>query len=160
MKPIQHLIRTFAISLSLGLSLTLWSGCQDEVAEQFEADKQEIADYVAANDLDGEYTDEGIFISFEQEGIGSETPDLSSEVEAIYKGYLLNGTVFDDSEGFPVSFPLRGVIQGWQIALQRFKRDAKGTIIIPSRYGYGQRTTGNIPPNSVLVFDIELVDFE
>jgi len=146
--------------MGLSLGLTLWSGCADEVAEQFEADKQQIAEYVAANDLDGEYTEEGIFISFEQEGSGIETPGPASEVEAIYKGYLLDGTVFDDSEGFPVSFGLNGVIRGWQIALQRFKRNAKGTIVIPSRYGYGPRATGNIPPNSVLVFDIELIDFE
>lgn len=160
MKPIPHLTRTFAISLGLGLSIFLWSGCRDEVAEQFEADKQEIANYVAANDLDGEYTEEGIFISFEQTGSGSETPGPTSEVQAVYKGYLLDGTVFDDSEGFPVSFSLNSVIQGWQIALQDFKRNAKGTIVIPSRYGYGPRASGIIPSNSVLVFDIELIDFE
>lgn len=141
------------------LLLALWSGCQDEVAQQLETDQMLIEQYVADHDLEGEYTEEGIFISFLNEGIGVETPTLASRIETIYSGSLLDGTPFDDSDGFPVTIRLSRTIRGWQIALPRFKREARGTVVIPSQYGYGARGSGDIPPNAVLVFDIELMDF-
>jgi FKBP-type peptidyl-prolyl cis-trans isomerase FkpA len=156
---IESMTRQIFIALGLTLGLALWSGCADDVADQFATDQQLIANYVTENDLEGEYTEEGVFITFQNEGKGRETPDLTSTVQAIYTGYLLDGTVFDDSDGFPASFRLTGVIQGWQIALPRFKRDAIGTIIIPSRYAYGPQRRQNIPANSVLIFDIEVLDF-
>jgi FKBP-type peptidyl-prolyl cis-trans isomerase len=142
------------------LTLLLANGCKDDTADQFETDQRLIEAYVADQNLAGEYLEEGVFVSFETEGSGTETPDLTSTLEIIYRGYLLDGTEFDNSRGFPATLSLSRVIQGWQLALPLFTRDSKGTVIIPSRYGYGPRATGNIPANSVLVFDIELIDFQ
>ena len=78
-----------------------------------------------------------------------------------YKGYFLNETVFDSNLApkLPIEFTLNTLIQGWQIGFQKFKAGGKGKIIVPSVYGYGTQGSGSIPPNTILVFDVELVSF-
>ena len=89
-------------------------------------------------------------------------PTESSTVSVIYKGYLTDEdtTVFDSSNGLPRTFPLSGVIQGWKEGIPIFKEGGKGTLFIPCNLGYGERQSGQIPPSSVLIFDIELVDVQ
>jgi FKBP-type peptidyl-prolyl cis-trans isomerase len=129
--------------------------------EQYRLDMDQIRAYVEANQLVGFYTPDSVFIAFEEEGVGTETPTLTSTVEVIYAGQLLDGSEFDSSRGSAVSFALSGLIYGWQLALPYFKREAQGTIVIPSRHGYGTRGAGrDIPPNAVLVFQMTLVDFQ
>ena len=75
----------------------------------------------------------------------------------------MDGTQFDSSydRGAPLEFKLGQVIKGWQEAIKLLKKGGKGTFLIPSHLAYGERGAGSaIPPNAVLVFDIELVDFE
>jgi len=79
-----------------------------------------------------------------------------------YTGKLVNGKVFDSSvqRGVPFEFTLgRGmVIHGWDEGIALMKVGEKGTLVIPSALGYGARGAGAaIPPNSVLIFDVELV---
>lgn len=151
--------------------LLLWlglSGClrdtsevvQPDLAAQFSQELRDIRDYVADNNLDGYYTPDSVFISLSDEGEGTDTPNLNSNVTVIYRGYLLDGTEFDSSNGEEVTFPLRNLIRGWQIALQEFPRGAQATILIPSVHGYGARDAAGIPPYSTLVFDLTLVDFD
>ena len=87
----------------------------------------------------------------------------ADNVSVHYTGMLLNGEVFDSSlERQPLSFTLgQGmVIQGWDEGISYFNKNAKGTIYIPSYLGYGARGAGGaIPPNAVLVFEIELIDY-
>ena len=131
--------------------------------EQMEIDRKIIEEYVADNNIPGFFTDDeqNIYVSIEKEGTGDETPTPASTVEIIYKGYMLDGTVFDTSDGFPVSFPVWQLIQGWQVGLGYFKRGSEGKLIIPSRLAYSTRGTpnGSIPPNTVIAFDIELLNF-
>jgi FKBP-type peptidyl-prolyl cis-trans isomerase FklB len=78
-----------------------------------------------------------------------------------YKGALLDGTVFDSSydRKEPTSFPVNRVIPGWTEALKLMKVGDKWQLFIPSDLAYGERGAGaDIPPNSVLVFDVELLD--
>ena len=77
-----------------------------------------------------------------------------------YEGRLLNGTVFDSSvqRGTPAEFRVDGVIKGWQEALQDMREGDKRRLWIPSELAYGAAGTGPIPPNSVLVFEVELID--
>jgi FKBP-type peptidyl-prolyl cis-trans isomerase len=82
-------------------------------------------------------------------------------VEVHYTGWLLDGTKFDSSydRGEPVTFPLSGVIPGWQEGVGLMKVGGKSKLIVPPELGYGERGFGNrIPPDSVLVFDIQLRD--
>lgn len=127
---------------------------------QSEMDKQKIEKYVADNNLIGQFTSSGLFYTIEVEGIGA-NPGLNNTVTCEYTGYLLNGNQFDGtSAGKPISFPLSQVIKGWQEGIPKYKKGGKGKLIIPSELGYGSRGVGTIPPNSVLVFDVYLVDFK
>lgn len=92
-----------------------------------------------------------------------------------YTGYLLDGTVFDtsveqvardndmhnpsrDYAPFPIILGYSDVIGGWHIALSQMKEGEKATVLIPSIYGYGPGGSRSIRPNTVLAFDLELVE--
>ena len=94
-----------------------------------------------------------------QEGTG-EKPKSTNSVVANYRGTLINGAEFDSSakHGGPATFPVTGVIKGWTEALQLMKVGSKWQIFVPAELAYGaQGVPQVIGPNSVLVFDIELV---
>lgn len=92
-------------------------------------------------------------------GKGTKKPKSTDTVEVHYHGTLLDGTVFDSSvqRGETVSFPLTGVIAGWTEALQLMAVGDKFKLYIPPALGYGTQSKGKIPPNSVLVFEVELI---
>lgn len=94
------------------------------------------------------------------EGSGA-SPSITSTAEVKYKGSLLNGTIFDQTAvDKTFSYALSGLVIGWQIGIPLMKKGGKATFIIPSSLGYGSANLGIIPPNSVLRFDIELIDFK
>jgi FKBP-type peptidyl-prolyl cis-trans isomerase FklB len=87
-------------------------------------------------------------------------PKSTDTVVAHYRGTLINGTEFDSSyqRNEPATFPVGGVIKGWQEALLLMKEGAKWQIFIPADLAYGPRGAGaSIGPNEVLIFDIELL---
>jgi FKBP-type peptidyl-prolyl cis-trans isomerase FklB len=88
-------------------------------------------------------------------------PSLQDQVSVNYLGTLINGTEFDNSykRGQPATFPLTGVIRGWTEILQLMPKGAKWKVNIPSELAYGENPPSpQIPPNSVLIFEIELLD--
>ena len=93
------------------------------------------------------------------EGAG-DAPKATDTVKVHYEGRLISGDVFDSSiaRGEPVSFPLNGVIPGWSEGVQLMKVGSRFEFTIPSALAYGPSGTGPIPPNSVLVFDVELLE--
>jgi FKBP-type peptidyl-prolyl cis-trans isomerase FklB len=93
------------------------------------------------------------------EGSG-DSPKATDTVKVHYEGRLISGDIFDSSiaRGEPVSFPLNGVIPGWSEGVQLMKVGSKFQFTIPSALAYGPAGTGPIPPNSVLVFDVELLE--
>ena len=103
-------------------------------------------------------TASGLQYQIIKEGSGPK-PSATDKVKAIYKGELINGTVFDDSQGQPREFPVNGVVKGWQEALPLMATGSKWKLFVPPALGYGTMQRGPvIEPNSVLVFEIELVD--
>ncbi|WZP00598.1 FKBP-type peptidyl-prolyl cis-trans isomerase [Isosphaeraceae bacterium EP7] len=90
------------------------------------------------------------------------TPKATDTVSAHYAGRLLDGTEFDSSikRGEPADFPVNGVIPGWIEALQLMKVGSKWQLFIPSEMAYGERGQATIPPNSVLIFDVELLGIQ
>jgi len=155
----------FALSLlSCGQSgNNLASQKVPNATSQTDIDKNLIIDYAIANNLDLKSTPSGIYYVMTQEGDGGEHPTASSQIEAHYHGTLLDGTVFDSSvkRGKPLNFKLNGVIKGWQEAIPMLTKGGKGKFFLPSHLAYGARGSGSkIGPNSVLIFDIELVDFK
>ncbi|MDH5560077.1 MAG: FKBP-type peptidyl-prolyl cis-trans isomerase [Deltaproteobacteria bacterium] len=90
-------------------------------------------------------------------------PTLKDVVVTNYKGTLLDGTEFDSSykRGQPATFPVQGVIKGWQEALQLMPKGSKWKLFVPSVMAYGDKGNGRvIGPNATLVFEIELLDIK
>ncbi|EHR40761.1 MULTISPECIES: FKBP-type peptidyl-prolyl cis-trans isomerase [Alishewanella] len=87
-------------------------------------------------------------------------PAATDTVKVHYTGTLTDGTKFDSSvdRGEPIEFPLNRVIPGWTEGVQLMSVGSKFRFTIPSELAYGERDMGTIPPNSVLVFEVELLD--
>lgn len=93
------------------------------------------------------------------EGQGAK-PSREDTVRTHYHGTLIDGTVFDSSyqRGQPAEFPVGGVIAGWIEALQLMNAGSKWRLYVPSELAYGGQAVGSIPPHSVLIFDVELLE--
>ncbi len=126
-----------------------------------ESNKSEGAKFLAANAKKGgvKQTASGLQYKIITAGKGK-SPKLTDTVEVHYRGTLINGTEFDSSikRGQPATFPVNGVIQGWQEALPMMKEGAKWQVVVPANLAYGERGAGAmIGPDATLIFDIELL---
>lgn len=104
-------------------------------------------------------TESGLQYEIITEGTGP-IPKEDDTVTVHYHGTTIDGTVFDSSvdRGEPVSFPVNGVIMGWQEALQLMPVGSKWKIYVPSELAYGERGAGrDIGPNETLIFEVELL---
>ena len=103
----------------------------------------------------------GAVIQIESKGKGK-NPKPTDTVKVHYTGKLLDGTIFDSSvkRGTPAEFPLNGVISCWTVGLQEMKPGAKATLYCPPDTAYGNMQAGVIEPNSLLVFDVELLEIK
>lgn len=104
-------------------------------------------------------TASGLQYEVVKEGKGAK-PKATDVVRVHYEGKLVDGTVFDSSRqrGQPIEFPLNRVIPGWTEGLQLMPVGSRYKFIIPANLGYGEEGAGPIPPNAVLLFDVELLD--
>lgn len=104
-------------------------------------------------------TESGVQYKVITEGSGA-IPSATDNVKVNYRGTLLDGTEFDNSarRNEPAQFSVKGVIRGWSEALQKMKVGSKWQLFIPPAQAYGEQGRPNIPPNSLLIFDVELVD--
>ena len=108
-------------------------------------------------------TKSGLFYNIIKEGLGP-TPIKGSKVSVHYGGKLIDGTVFDSSyqRNKPIEFSLGigKVIQGWDEGIKLMNKGASALFVIPSHLAYGKQGAGGvIPPNSTLIFEVELIDF-
>lgn len=134
--------------------------CFSACTKQSEKDEELILEYISANNLDALSTSEGLYYIINEEGTG-DRPAVTDEVLVDYEGYLLDGSVFDSSydRGQPAMFFLNQVILGWQIGIPYLREGGSAKLIIPSELGYGDSSPSSaIPKNSVLVFDVELIE--
>lgn len=133
------------------------SSCSKET-NQAEIDDNAINSYLSSKQLTAVKDPSGLYYITTVTGTGT-APTVASTVEVKYKGSLINGTVFDQTATDKTfTYALSGLILGWQIGIPLMKEGGKATLLIPSRLGYGGSNLGAIPPNSVLIFDIELID--
>ena len=126
------------------------------------AANQEAADKFLAENKDKEgvtTTDSGLQYEVITAGEG-DSPSATSTVKVKYKGTLLDDTVFDESSNEGIEFPVGGVIAGWTEALQLMKPGGKWRLFIPPNLAYGEDGQGDIGPNSLLIFEVELISFE
>ncbi|WP_332734581.1 FKBP-type peptidyl-prolyl cis-trans isomerase [Flavihumibacter sp.] len=121
-----------------------------------------ILQYIATNNITAVKDPSGLYYQVIEEGSGS-APTVNSRIAVTYSGYLTNGNKFDEMTS-PIQdptkwWPLGGLIQGWQIGIPKIKKGGKIKMILPSALAYGCTGAGSIPANSILVFDVTLVDF-
>jgi FKBP-type peptidyl-prolyl cis-trans isomerase FklB len=126
-----------------------------------EVAKKAGAEYLASNAQKENVvvTSSGLQYEVLTEGTGA-TPKENNVVKVHYHGTLTDGTVFDSSvlRGEPAQFGVNQVIKGWVEALQLMKVGSKYKLTIPSDLAYGAHGAGSIPPHSVLIFEVELLD--
>lgn len=150
------------ILLAVPLILLFFSGpsclkdnsCQDKTVQSEEA---AILAYASANSITGTRHSSGLYYQVTAPGSGP-TASPTSTVSVRYTGKLLNGTVFDSQTASPVSFSLGQTIVGFQIGLQLIQKGGTIKMIIPSSLAYGCGGSGSIPGNSILYFEVQLVD--
>jgi len=108
-----------------------------------------------------EKTDSGLRYKITEPNAEGEKPNRGAVVKVHYNGMLADGTKFDSSydRGKPIEFPVGvgKVIPGWDEGIRLLKTGEKARLIIPPYLGYGENGAGPIPPNSILIFDVELV---
>jgi len=101
----------------------------------------------------------GVYYKILKEGEGA-LVTINDTLVVNYKGQLLNGFVFDETKDKPATFPLKRLIKGWQIGLPFCRQGGKIRLIIPSSLAYSIRNLGEIPPNSPLIFDVEVLEIK
>jgi FKBP-type peptidyl-prolyl cis-trans isomerase len=131
-------------------------GVIDSEIEQKQIDLLIIDDFLNESKVDFKVDTFGIRYVVVSEGLG-QSPNSTDTVLVKYEGSFLSGVVFDSStEGF--EFPLNNLIDAWKFTLPQMKEGEKRKIYAPSSYCYGTSGAGIIPPNTVLSFEIELLD--
>jgi FKBP-type peptidyl-prolyl cis-trans isomerase FkpA/FKBP-type peptidyl-prolyl cis-trans isomerase FklB len=130
-------------------------------AEEGEANKKKATEFLEKNKSAAgvKTTASGLQYQVIKEGDGP-TPKKEDSVKCHYTGTLIDGTKFDSSvdRGQPAEFPVSGVIPGWTEALQLMKVGSKYKLFIPPELAYGPAGRPGIPPNSALVFEVELLE--
>lgn len=154
------MIRKF-ITFSLLLVIAISCSKTADVVDYGPTDKKIIEDYITAHNITGaKSTASGLYYVIQKPG-STNHPSIKSYVSVNYKGYLTDGTVFDSSchLGQPYSNLVTIFVKGWQEGLPLVGAGGKIQLFIPSALGYGSTVMSGIPANSVILFDIELVDF-
>jgi len=157
---------TDVINMTVGLvktqSVEEYEAEQAAAAEMLiAAEKAVLQQYIEENGINATETPSGLFIAVIEEGTGQQAQP-GDQVSVHYTGKLLNGKVFDSSvdRGTPFRFQVGvgQVIRGWDEGVATMKVGEKAIFLIPSPMAYGERNMGDIPSNSPLIFEVELIE--
>lgn len=144
----------------LALVFTLLISCEsDKKSEDIDymaKNEQDITAYIANNNLEAQKSNSGLYYVINEVGTGAQ-PTSTSNVTVAYKGYYLNGKIFDQSDAEGISFGLNQVIKGWTEGIPYFKEGGNGILLVPAHLGYGNNDNRGISGGSVLVFDVSLI---
>lgn len=140
----------------LSILFFAFSSCKKDRRLQSEKDEDTIKQYISDHGLNATATGTGLYIVETIHGTGASCTKFSN-VKVKYKGYYTNGEVFDESTA-GIQFNLQNVIAGWTEGIPYFQEGGKGVLLVPSRLAYGENGSGTVPGNTVLIFDVELVD--
>jgi FKBP-type peptidyl-prolyl cis-trans isomerase FkpA len=133
-------------------------GCKTYSEEDKSEFDKKIEKFIAKSDIKYERSESGLYYFIENVGEG-DLIKFNDEVSFTYTGKLLNGKTFDGMhKRTPVTYEVSKLIEGWKEAFMYLKKGGKVKLIIPPTLGYGDHDLPDIPPHSILVFDIEIID--
>jgi peptidylprolyl isomerase len=154
------------LGLLLVVLLVAFVGCKKDKVDQGAIDNKLILAYIQANNLTAKSTGSGLYYVVTNPGDATR-PLATSTMEIFYRGYLLDGTKigtqFDSSyeqSEQPAQMAMAGLTPGFAEGIKLFGKGGKGQLIIPSGLAYGDVAQGLMPANAILIFDIELVNFQ
>jgi FKBP-type peptidyl-prolyl cis-trans isomerase len=151
------------VTLAAALCLLGCNKPAEPAVDKPEAQPAPSAPAASAQKTEMKTTASGLKYQVMKQGTGTVSPKATDTVNVHYHGTLLDGTVFDSSveRGQPISFPLNGVIPGWTEGVQLMKVGDKFKFEIPPNLAYGANSPSpKIPPNSTLVFEVELLGIQ
>ena len=128
-------------------------------AVEMNKELEQIYAAVKEGKLDTTGSNGNVFYKILREGSGDQVT-INDTLVVRYIGKLLNDTIFDQTKDKPATFPLRRLIRGWQLGMPFCRQGGKIRLIIPSPLGYSIRNLGIITPNSILVFDVEVLEIK
>lgn len=161
----QNRMRTFCFIILPTLILALNIGCSKNNNNNCttitpQSEQAQIIAFANANGITATGHSSGLYYQIIDPGSGI-TPTLYSKVYVKYTGKLINGTVFDSqTDASQTGWSLNNLITGWQVGLTLIQKGGSIKLIVPSSLAYGCLGSGPIPPNSILYFEIELVDVQ
>ena len=156
MKNVLYMIALGGLFL-LNDSCSKNDACRDKTVQTEQA---AILAYASANNITGQLHSTGIYYQVTNPGSGT-TPTPYNKVFVTYTGKRMDGTVFDSQSNSTLTgWTLGGLIQGWQIGLQLIQKGGSIKLIIPSSLAYGCQGVTGIDGNSILYFDVTLVDVQ
>jgi FKBP-type peptidyl-prolyl cis-trans isomerase len=143
----------------IGALAFILGACSGYSNTELAAFDDEIQALLIANNLTMDRLENGLYIDVIHSGNGEELIKITDEVTFYYTGYLSDGSVFQSiPKDEPLTFPVRSLIAGWQDALSFVSEGGKLKVIIPPQLGYGSKNTELVPPNSVLMYDMTVVE--
>tara|TARA_R100001369_G_scaffold92615_2_gene138757 strand:+ start:3811 stop:4314 length:504 start_codon:yes stop_codon:yes gene_type:complete len=148
-------ITLFAMALVLFISCDTEKKTEEDI-DYVAKNEADIQAYVEENNLTAVRSNSGLYYVIEEEGTGTQA-EANSNVTVAYKGYFLNGSVFDQSDAEGITFGLNQVIAGWTEGITYFKEGGSGILLVPAHLGYGSRDYSGIPGGSVLIFEVSLI---
>lgn len=153
------------LSLAVVFSTVIFSGClknkNECLAKTVASEEASMQAYAASHSMTYTRHSTGLYYQIVTQGSGTAVTG-SSRVSVIYTGKLLNDNIFDQSTGATSFYPVSGFITGWQIGLPLINKGGTIRLLIPSSLAYGctEAAGGAIPANSVLYFDVQVVDVQ
>jgi FKBP-type peptidyl-prolyl cis-trans isomerase FkpA len=157
------MMKKLFISILFFVAIINWSCLKSEkgcTAKSVASEEAAINAFITTSGMTATRHSSGVYYQVMSPGSGS-TPSISSRVYITYTGQLLNGTIFDQqANSNNTGWILSELINGWQIGLPLIQEGGRIKLVVPSSLGYGCNAVGPIPANSILYFDITLVDVQ
>ena len=137
------------------LLILVFSSCKTYSDEEIKDFDQQITTYLKKKNIDCEHSPSGLYYKIIEPGKGRNIR-FQDIVTFKYKGTFLNGSTFDNPKE-PVEFAVKDLIGAWKEIMLELKPGAKAFLVSPPQLGYGSRELNDIPPNSILVFELEII---
>jgi FKBP-type peptidyl-prolyl cis-trans isomerase len=136
------------------------ASCGSQYSEEEKAGyEKEMKAFCERKNWNWELSESGLFYEVLEEGNGGEIP-IDAKIEVQYKGYLLNGKTFDNQMDSPVTLHTLTLIDGWREMLLFAQIGSHIRFVVPPYLGYKSRKVGEIPSNSILVFEAKILGLE